>query len=60
VWLGLSEGTRSIRDYAAFGEIGRMISRTAFTQLRYSPLLLAGTVRSLTCGRWRWPSPANR
>jgi len=47
VWLGLSEGTRSIRDYATFGEIGRMISRTAFTQLRYSALLLAGTVLGL-------------
>jgi hopene-associated glycosyltransferase HpnB len=47
VWLGLSEGTRSIRDYATFGEIGRMISRTAFTQLRYSALLLVGTVLGL-------------
>jgi ABC-type spermidine/putrescine transport system permease subunit I len=47
VWLGLSERTHSIRDYATFGEIGRMISRTAFTQLRYSPLLLAGTVVGL-------------
>jgi hopene-associated glycosyltransferase HpnB len=47
VWLGLSEGTRSIRDYATFGEIGRMISRTAFTQLRYSALLLAGTIFGL-------------
>jgi hopene-associated glycosyltransferase HpnB len=47
VWLGLSEHTLSIRDYATFGEIGRMISRTAFTQLRYSPLLLAGTLLGL-------------
>jgi hopene-associated glycosyltransferase HpnB len=47
VWLGLSGVTRSIRDYATFGEIGRMISRTAFTQLRYSALLLAGTVLGL-------------
>jgi hopene-associated glycosyltransferase HpnB len=47
VWLGLSEGTRSIRDYATFGEIARMISRTAFTQLGYSPLLLTGTVLGL-------------
>jgi hopene-associated glycosyltransferase HpnB len=47
VWLGLSEQTRSIRDYATFGEIGRMISRTAFTQLRYSPLLLLGTILGL-------------
>jgi hopene-associated glycosyltransferase HpnB len=52
IWLGLSEGTRSIRDYATFGEIGRMISRTAFTQLRYSPLLLTGTVLGLAFAYW--------
>jgi hopene-associated glycosyltransferase HpnB len=52
VWLGLSENTRSIRGYAAFGEIGRMISRTAFTQLGYSPLLLAGTVLGLAMAYW--------
>ncbi len=48
VWLGLSRGTRSIREYATWGEIGSMISRTAFTQLRHSPWLLAGTVAGLT------------
>jgi len=47
VWLGLNRDSVSIRDYAGFGEIGRMISRTAFTQLRYSALLLAGTVAGL-------------
>ncbi len=47
VWLGLSTGAESIREYRNFGEIFRMISRTAFTQLRYSPLLLAGTMAGL-------------
>jgi hopene-associated glycosyltransferase HpnB len=47
VWLGLSTETRSIREYATFGEIGSMISRTAFTQLRHSALLLAGTALGL-------------
>ncbi len=47
VWLGLSEGTRSIRAYTTFWEMGRMISRTAFTQLRYSAWLLAGTAIGL-------------
>jgi len=47
VWLGLSAGTMSIRDYATFGEIGGMISRTAFTQLRHSVWLLIGTVLGL-------------
>jgi hopene-associated glycosyltransferase HpnB len=47
VWLGLSARSRSLRSYHTFGEIGRMISRTAFTQLRHSWLLLAGTVAGL-------------
>ncbi len=47
VWLGLSSGTRSIRRYQTFGEIERMISRTAFTQLRYSTLLLLATLAGL-------------
>ena len=41
--LGLSPETRSIRPYRGFREIGRMISRSAFTQLRYSIWLLLGT-----------------
>jgi hopene-associated glycosyltransferase HpnB len=47
VWLGLSDTAASIRQYRTFGEIGHMISRTAFTQLGYSPLVLAGTVAGL-------------
>ena len=44
IWLGVTEQARSIRPYTTFSEIGRMISRSAFTQLRYSTLLLLGTV----------------
>jgi hopene-associated glycosyltransferase HpnB len=47
VWLGLTRETRSIRAYGGFAEIWRMISRTAFTQLNYSPLLLCGTLAGL-------------
>jgi hopene-associated glycosyltransferase HpnB len=47
VWLGLSRDTVSIRPYETFAEIGRMISRSAFTQLRHSAWLLAGTVAGL-------------
>lgn len=47
VWLGLGEKTRSIRPYRTFGEVGRMISRSAFTQLRHSAILLIGTVAGL-------------
>jgi hopene-associated glycosyltransferase HpnB len=47
VWLGLSQTTHSIRPYRTFAEVGRMISRSAFTQLRHSTMLLAGTVAGL-------------
>jgi len=47
VWLGLTESARSIRPYETFGEIGRMISRSAFNQLRHSPALLVGTLLML-------------
>jgi hopene-associated glycosyltransferase HpnB len=47
VWLGLSSTTHSIRRYGSFGEIGAMISRTAFTELRHSTLLLLGTTAGL-------------
>ncbi|MGO9094753.1 MAG: glycosyltransferase [Bryobacteraceae bacterium] len=47
LWMGLSSATHSIREYGTFGEIGRMIARSAFTQLDYSPLRLAGTVAGM-------------
>jgi hopene-associated glycosyltransferase HpnB len=47
VWLGLSTGVESSREYATFAEIERVIARTAFTQLRHSALLLVGTVAAL-------------
>jgi hopene-associated glycosyltransferase HpnB len=47
VWLSLNLGTRSIRPYGTFAEIGRMISRTAFTQLRHSVWLLLATALGL-------------
>lgn len=40
LWLGASATTRSIRPYGSFSEIGRMISRSAFSQLRHSTLLV--------------------
>jgi hopene-associated glycosyltransferase HpnB len=47
VWLGLSRGTCSTREYMRVREIRDMIARTAYTQLRYSPLLLAGTIAGM-------------
>ena len=44
LWLGLADDTRSLRAYGSWGEIEAMIARTAYTQLRHSPVLLAGTL----------------
>jgi hopene-associated glycosyltransferase HpnB len=48
IWIGLTNGVRSIRGYPAVEDIRRMVSRTAYAQLGYSPLLLGGTVLGLT------------
>jgi hopene-associated glycosyltransferase HpnB len=48
IWIGLTDGVRSARAYPAIEDIRSMVSRTAYAQLRYSPLLLAGTVLGLT------------
>ena len=44
IWLGLTESTRSLRTYGGLRAIGDLVARTAYHQLRYSPLALAGTV----------------
>jgi hopene-associated glycosyltransferase HpnB len=41
IWLGLADGVRSLRGYPAWGDIWRLIARSAFTQLRHSLLVLA-------------------
>ena len=47
IWMGLTRRTRSLRSYGRFGDIGRMISRTAFNQLHHSTPLLAATMFGL-------------
>jgi hopene-associated glycosyltransferase HpnB len=47
VWLGLTEETHSLRAYSSFADVRQMIARTAFTQLRYSVALLAGTIAGM-------------
>ncbi len=47
IWLGLTHRSRSIRPYASAGEIAAMISRSAYTQLRYNPTILALTLVGL-------------
>ncbi len=47
VRMGLTRKSTSLRAYGAFGEIRDLIARTAYTQLRYSALLLAGTLAGM-------------
>ncbi|MBT2528294.1 glycosyltransferase [Streptomyces sp. ISL-99] len=47
IWLGLAEGVDSVRPYPRLGDLWRMVSRSAYAQLRHSPPLLAGTVVGL-------------
>jgi hopene-associated glycosyltransferase HpnB len=48
VWMGLTRSSISVRAYGTFGEIRDLIARTAFTQLRYSALLLLGTLAGMS------------
>jgi hopene-associated glycosyltransferase HpnB len=48
IWLGVTRETHSIREYSTFAEIHRMIARTAFTQLGYSPALLIATILAMS------------
>jgi len=47
IWLALTERVHSIRPYPAFADIRRMVVRSAYAQLRYSPLLLVGTAAGM-------------
>ncbi|MFD0276100.1 glycosyltransferase [Kitasatospora sp. NPDC127111] len=46
-WLGLAEQVDSVRPYPRLAQLWRMVSRSAYAQLRHSVLLLAGTVAGL-------------
>ncbi|MFF7309144.1 glycosyltransferase [Streptomyces sp. NPDC008137] len=47
VWLGLADRVDSVRPYPRLHDLWRMVSRSAYAQLRHNPLLLAGTVAGL-------------
>jgi hypothetical protein len=47
IWLGLTDRVHSIRRYDTLSDVEKMVSRSAYAQLRYSPLLLAGTVAGM-------------
>ena len=46
-WLGLSRQVVSVRPYPGLASLWQMVARSAYTQLNYSPLLLAGTIIGL-------------
>ncbi|MGK5638029.1 glycosyltransferase [Streptomyces sp. URMC 126] len=47
IWLGLAEQVDSVRPYPRLGQLWRMVSRSAYAQLLYQPLLLLATVAGL-------------
>ena len=44
VWLGLAEQTKSLRAYPRLADIWAMVARSAYAQLKHSPLLLLAAV----------------
>jgi len=51
-WIGLSHGVRSLRPYGSLQSIWDVVARLAFTQLRYSPLLLLLCTALLVAAFW--------
>ncbi|MER6347217.1 glycosyltransferase [Streptomyces sp. NPDC001595] len=47
LWLGLAERVDSVRPYPRLHDLWRMVSRSAYAQLRHNPPLLLGTVAGL-------------
>jgi hopene-associated glycosyltransferase HpnB len=47
IWLGLTDRAVSLRPYDHISDIRHMVTRSAFAQLKYSPLLLLGTLLGL-------------
>jgi hopene-associated glycosyltransferase HpnB len=55
LWLGLTTAAESLRPYRGLAGVWRMVARSAFTQLRYSPALLAGTLAGMALLYWGVP-----
>ncbi len=47
IWLGHATLARSVRPYPRVADVWRMVTRTAYVQLRYSPLLLVATTLAM-------------
>ena len=54
LWLGMSQEVQSIRPYDGLRGIWDMVARTAYIQLRRSPVLLAGTILGMA---WLYLGP---
>lgn len=63
IWLGLADRSWSLRPYRGLDDIWSMVARSAYAQLRFSPLLLIGTVLGmlviylvpvLVAAAWPW------
>jgi hopene-associated glycosyltransferase HpnB len=57
IWLGHAALARSVRPYPGVADIWRMITRTAYVQLRYSPVLLIATTAAMAL-TWLVPPTA--
>jgi hopene-associated glycosyltransferase HpnB len=55
IWLGLTRRVHSIRASEAVADIHAMVSRSAYAQLRYSPVLLLGTLAGMALTYWAPP-----
>lgn len=58
LWLGLTTAAKSLRPYHGLKGIWQMVARSAYTQLRRSPILLAGTVFGMVVIYWIPPIAA--
>jgi hopene-associated glycosyltransferase HpnB len=47
IWLGLTDDVYSLRPYPHLSDIERMVTRSAYAQLDYSPAKLAGAVMGM-------------
>ncbi len=47
IWLGFAGQSRSLRSYGKLGDFWQMVTRSAYVQLNFSPVLLFGTTLGL-------------
>lgn len=57
IWLGHATAARSLRPYPRAADVWRMVARTAYVQLRFSPALLVATTLGMAL-TWLVPPAA--